>query len=595
MFIEQFYSFISLKEHQLSQEQKFSLYICFTLMVYLIVTYTKILDDFLEGGKKNNKQKGGGNLAIIGLILGLLIVCIFIIDDGETKHQKLFASNLETILKNNQVEIVEMQAAASNFWFSSSPTPTPTPKKESVFIQLKSNDDDNHLNFMFGDFIPRTSVDEPSEYFIANNVLGRMLKIIPEYFLANNELGRMLKGTVDLSQLKLIIKEIVQSCNKMLGDNVISFNNNEQLIVNENFFKMFSSTFIEENIDYIKENIDLSCEEKIENCGNLYNKMTSPLFLKRRILSMNEKNTIQFTKENVQREINNAIDEWSFYYKQANLKDFLLKMNKFENKLEKNIISYDDYKERISRELNEHIKRVVNIETDIILIKNDLQDPKGNINTMIDTMIIRANKNMLELAVIDFVVGPLGEAAREFAYQSVNIASSTVFAGLNGALHAARFDKRALSSLFLLLSVLGVVTFGVSHMIYILSAAASKGLVAGQKDLIKEKTEQIKAQSKADRERIEAQSKADLEQIKAQSRADRERIEATQRARIEGFRAENANEQPQINERNELIENANGQPQIDGGGKKSRKHKVTKKSVEIRKKSKKQKNHKRRK
>jgi len=330
MFIEQFYSFISLKSGQLSQEQKFSLFICFTLMI----TYTDILDDLLfNGGKKNNKQKGGMPKIIV-FILALIFVSIFIMDDGDTAHQKLFASNLETILKNNlPIEnIQEIQVVATGY-FSSTPLPPPPPPKESAFIEFKGDDDDNHTNpdnlkFTIGDFIPRTK----------NSILP----------VANNALGRMLKGTVDLSQLKVVIKELVKSSDKMLGNNVISFNNNEQLIVSEDFFKRFSPSFIKDNKDYISDNNALSCETNIENCGNFYNKMTSSQFLKRRIQTMIDKNKnnqdIQITKENIQIEINNAIDEWSFYYKQANVKDILIKMNKFENKFENDKISYDEYK-----------------------------------------------------------------------------------------------------------------------------------------------------------------------------------------------------------------------------------------------------------
>jgi hypothetical protein len=552
MFIEQFYSFISLKSGQLSQEQKFSLFICFTLMV----TYTDILDDFFKGGKKNNKQKGG-NPKIIVYLLALIFVFIFIFDDGDTAHQKLFASNLETILKNNlQIEnIQEIQVAATIFMTK---TPPP-PQKEPAFIEFKGDDDDNHTNpdnlkFTIGDFIPRSkSVYGPPEYLesLKNSILP----------VANNALGRMLKGTVDLSQLKVVIKELVKSSDKMLGDNVISFNNNEQLIVSEDFFKRFSPSFIKDNKDYISDNNALSCEKNIENCGNFYNKMTSSLFLKRRIETMITKNKdnkdIQITKENIKIEINTAIDEWSFYYKQANVKDILIKMNKFENKLENDKISYDEYKERISIELYKHIERVANIETDVILIKNDLQDQEGSINKMINNIITQRNKNTIKWILEDFVVGPLQEGLREAAYASTNIASTTIFSALNGALHGARLDKRAVSSLFILLGIVGIAANGVYYIIYTVTSAPSRGLFAGQIELTNAKRD-------ADRELINAKRDADRELINAKRDADLAIIEAEKNKKTNG--------EPQ------LIENANGQSQLIRAGKKSRKHKVTKKS-----------------
>ena len=556
MFIEQFYSFISLKSGQLSQEQKFSLFICFTLMV----TYTDILDDLFKGGKKNNKQKGG-NPKIIVFILALIFVSIFIIDDGDTVHQKLFASNLETILKNNlQIEkIQEIQVVSTSFFTQ----PPPPPQKEPAFIEFKGDDDDNHTNpdnlkFTIGDFIPRTK----SVYGSLKN------SILP---VANNEFGRMLKRTVDLSQLKVVIKELVKSSDKMLGNNVISFNNNEQLIVREDFFKRFSPSFIKDNKDYISDNNALSCETNIENCGNFYNKMTSSQFLKRRIQTMIDKNKnnqdIQITKENIQIEINNAIDEWSFYYKQANVKDILIKMNKFENKLENDKISYDEYKERISIELYKHIERVANIETDVILIKNDLQDQEGSINKMINNIITQRNKNVVKWILEDFVVGPLQEGLREAAYTSTNLASTTMFSALNGALHGARLDKRAVSSLFILIAIVGAAVTGVSYIIYTVTSAPSRGLVAGQIEL-------YEAKSKADRELINAKRDADRELINAKRDADLAIIEAEKNKKTNGEPQliENANGEPQ------LIENANRQSQLIRAGKKSRKHKVTKKS-----------------
>ena len=543
LLIEQFYSFISLKSGQLSQEQKFSLFICFTLMV----TYTDILDDFFKGGKKNNKQKGG-NPKIIVFILALIFVSIFIIDDGDTVHQKLFASNLETILKNNlPIEnIQEIQVVATSF-FTKTPPPPP---KESAFIEFKG--DDNHTNpdnlkFTIGDFIPRSkSLYGPPEY------LESLKKSILS--VANNEFGRMIKGTLDLSQLKVVIKELVKSSDKMLGDNVISFNNNEQLIVSEDFFKRFSPSFIKDNKDYISENNALSCETNIENCGNFYNKMTSSPFLKRRIETMIEKNKnnqdIKITKENIQIEINTAIDEWSFYYKQANVKDILIKMNKFENKLENDKISYDEYKERISIELYKHIERVANIETDVILIKNDLDDQEGSINKMINNIITQRNKNVVKWLLDDFFVGPLKDGLREAAYATSNIASTTIFSGLNGALHGARLDKRAVSSLYILIAIIGGAVTGIAYSINTITSALSRGYYAGPIELKKLEIEQKKLEN---------------EQKKLEKEANLEHDNIRTNNAIRLIEAQTNNAVP-------------AQLQLTAGGKKSRKNKVIKKT-----------------
>ena len=554
MFIEQFYSFISLKSGQLSQEQKFSLFICFTLMV----TYTDILDDFFKGGKKNNKQKGG-NMKYIVYMLALIFLAIFIIDDGDTVHQQLTASKLETIIKNNIINgpgIEEIKEASIGFWGStiSLRDSISLPQKKSAFIEFKGDDeyDDKHTNqdnlkFTIGDFIPRSKSDYGPGYLESFKN-----PILPLGRVSNNVFVRIFKGTIDLSQLKVVVKELVKSSDKMLGNNVISFNN-EQLIVNENFFKMFSPSFIKDNKDYISENNALSCETNIENCGDFYNKMTSSKFLERRINNMITKNEnnkdIKITKENIQIEINNAIDEWSFYYKQANVKDILIKMNKFENKLENSKISYDEYKENISKELYKHLERAVNIETDVILIKNDLKDQNGNINEMIKSVIYK-RENAFVSGINDYVVGPLKSGLREAAYSSINLASNTIFGAINGALHGAVLDKRAVSALMILITVFGIAATGIGYSIYTIVSATSKGVVAGPLQL------------------IEAQKSGEVKVIEAQTRLAQIQLQQLQL-------------QQQLQQSLPQIAGPQQLPQIAGplsGGKKTRKHKVIKKT-----------------
>jgi hypothetical protein len=142
-----------------------------------------------------------------------------------------------------------------------------------------------------------------------------------------------------------------------------------------------------------------------------------------------------------------------------------------------------------------------------------------------------------------------------------------MFSALNGALHGARLDKRAVSSLFILIAIVGAAATGVSYIIYTVTSAPSRGLVAGQIEL-------YEAKIKADRELINAKRDADRELINAKRDADLAIIEAEKNKKTNGEPQliENANGEPQ------LIENANGQSQLIRAGKKSRKHKVTKKS-----------------
>ena len=443
----------------LTDDQKF---ITFVIMVFITVIM-KYMKDMVEndtikfGGKgKKNRQNGGDFKQILYMIFfAILLLTIALYDDGEFRYQKSFARDLMAVLEENGQDVEEYKKSSmkieeiTNSYTHNSTPLSPSPPNDSSKFSLPKQE---NLEFKIGRMIPYEQESIP--YYSAgplnqNQTSAEPLPLPYQLYnmvrpsvLFNNEVAR-LASAIDLSQLTEMVQSLVKLTNERVRKNVMNFDKNT-LVIDKEFFKKSSSKFEKDNKEYIEENRSLSCVN-INNCDNLFKKITDKAFLVKRIKKMEDLVTIP----NVQLEIKKIANEWSGYFKHSNLKHFLIELNSLDNKLDYGSINFSEYKKSLSKLVEQFVLRIGKIEDDVNLIVLNIETEGSDMNRMIDKVVAKSERNLLVATMQDWVFIPAVNVVEGVAEGTGTAAAKTLMKFINGIIENATLSKKSGIILFI--------------------------------------------------------------------------------------------------------------------------------------------------
>ena len=315
--------------------------------------------DYKENGNKLQEQScysstcSGVKWCSFLMVVFMLFITVssIILNDSDTTHIAKFQEGFYEISNSTGInfENKDWKDAVSKF------------RNNTYLVTVGDIIPANCNENIYDNFIDRTFC-----YFNPNN---------------HNNLKNTFADNIELKYIKTFIKSLSELTNtvigKNIGKNMIEVTDDLQNIsINEDFFHGFGSSFEHSNEEYIKDNLSLSCKDDPTNCKDLSKKIHTNEFILMKLNEINTKLGKHNSIANYKTEMRKTVLEWALHYKQTIIKDFLLKLNVHDNQ-KKNKYS----NQKLHKLLKSHIRNLISIEYDVNVLMNEIED--GSISSVI--------------------------------------------------------------------------------------------------------------------------------------------------------------------------------------------------------------------